>query len=370
MTTTIDNSPVLLIRADASVRMGTGHVMRCLGLAQAWQDRGGRVVCAIAECSAGLDERLRSEQVEIVRLEVDPGSEADARATVEAARNCGSAWVVADGYHFDARFHEIIKQLGSRLLSVDDFGTLEHYWADIVLNQDPIANEMLYFRREPYTQLLLGNEYTFLRREFRQQIRSRRPIPPIARKLLVTLGGSDPDNVTRKVIACLNDVPLEYLDVIVLVGPSNPHGESLHAAVAQCRRNVRLLRNPPNIPELIASCDLAVTAGGSTVWELAYFYVPSIVLLVAENQEPAMGLLHERGACVRLGSGSQMTSEQLSTTISVLCHDAIRRASLSAQLGATIDGQGTERVCAALLENPFQNHRDAEPAAGTTVISR
>ena len=341
----------LLIRADAGIRMGTGHVMRCLGLAQAWQEHGGRVSFAIAQCPARLDQRLRAEGVEVVRLECEPGSEADARATVDAARVRGCTWVAADGYHFTARYHERIKTLGARLLTLDDFGTLEHYWADIVLNQDPIADQGLYVRHEPYTRLLLGTQYTFLRREFRQHPRPSRQTPAVARRLLVTMGGSDPDNVTEKVIAGVSEVEVDGLEAVVLVGPSNPHGERLEAAAA-CQRNIRLLRDPPNIPELMAWCDLAVTAGGSTLWELAYFYVPSIVLLVAENQEPAMSLLHDRGACLRLGSGVLIAPAQLAAVVTGLCHDATRRAALSAQLGATVDGQGAERVCAAMIGPP------------------
>jgi len=350
MTGIIDDSQVLVIRADAGIRMGTGHVMRCLGLAQAWQDRGGHVAFAIAACPAEIEERLRAERVDVVRLNVEPASEADARATVDAAKVRESSWVVVDGYHFDARYHEAIKTLGMQLLVLDDFGTLEHYWADIVLNQDPIAEARLYDRRERYTRLLLGTQYTFLRREFRRHVRPSRQIPTVARRLLVTLGGSDPDNVTEKVIAALNGVNVDDLETIVLVGPGNPHGVRLHTAAASCGRMIRLLRNPPNIPELMAWCDLAVTAGGSTIWELAYSYVPCIVLLVAENQEPAMGLLHDRGACLRLGSGNLIAPADLSAAITELCHDATRRTALGAQLGATADGRGAERVCAAMME--------------------
>lgn len=346
-----DPTNTLLIRADAGIRMGTGHVMRCLGLAQAWQDRGGRVAFVLAACPPEIEERLRAEQVEVVRVSGEPASEADARATVEAAKVRGGAWVVADGYHFGADYHETIKRLGMRLLALDDFGGLAHYWADIVLNQDPIAEAGLYEQREPYTRLLLGTQYTFLRREFRQHPRrapdthGRRQIPAVARRLLVTLGGSDPDNVTEKVIAGLNAVDVDGLEAIVLVGPGNPHGEQLAAVAASCHKDVRLLHNPPNIPELMGWCDLAVTAGGSTLWELAYFYIPSIVLLTAENQQAAMGLLHERGACLCLGSGSRVSPAELSVAIMDLCHDGARRAALSAQLGATTDGQGADHVC-------------------------
>ena len=343
-----ENSDVLLIRADAGVRMGTGHVMRCLGLAQAWQDDGGRVVYVMAAGSPGIEDRLRNENIEVVPLAVEPGSSADALATAKAAAACGAAWIALDGYHFDASYHAVLKRSGLWLLVLDDFGALEHYWADLVLNQDPIAEEGLYVGREASTRLLLGTDYTFLRREFRRCPRPTRQIPPVAGRLLVTLGGSDPDNVTEKVMSALDDVRVDDLETIVLVGPSNPHGDRLQAVLAGCRSTVRLLRNPPDVPGWMAWCDMAVTAGGSTIWELAYFRVPCIVLLTAENQEPAMGLLHRREACLRLGMGGQVARDTLAAAISDLSRDATRREALGQRLGAAVDGQGAARVCGAM----------------------
>jgi len=357
----------LLIRADASVRMGTGHVMRCLGLAQAWQDEGGRVVYAMAAASPGMEERLRAEEIEVRRLAVEPGSAEDALATIETAKTEGIAWIVVDGYHFDEPFQRTVKQAEQRLLAVDDFGKLPHYWADIVLNQDPIAEESLYGNREPYTRLLLGTEYTFLRREFRARPSARRQTPPVARKLLVTMGGSDPDNVTEKVIRSLDSVAVDGLEAIVLVGPSNPHGPRLEVAARECRARIQLLRNPPNIPELMAECDMAVTAGGSTIWELAYFGMPCIVLTLAENQEPVAQLLHRRGACLGLGPDARKAAADLAATISALCHDPTARAALGAKLGAAIDGRGAERVCAAMCGNGHEGLPPTglcEPARG------
>ena len=139
---------------------------------------GCRIVYAMASCSADVPERLQSENVEIVHLACEPGSVQDALATVEAARSRGSDWIVLDGYHFDAQYQVAIKNSGLKLLVLDDFGALGRYVADIIVNQDPIADERLYAGREPHTRLLLGTDYTFLRREFRQHPRPQRKTPP------------------------------------------------------------------------------------------------------------------------------------------------------------------------------------------------
>jgi UDP-2,4-diacetamido-2,4,6-trideoxy-beta-L-altropyranose hydrolase len=348
----------ILIRADASVSMGTGHVMRCLALAQAWQDRGGRVVYAMAETAPGMVERLNGANIEVVKLSAAPGSECDAMETAAIARSQAFEWVVLDGYHFSVDYQRRLKEAGPQLLLLDDFGALGHYWADLILNQDPIADEQLYVNRETYSKVLLGTRYTFIRREFRNYIRPRRRATATARRLLITLGGSDPENVTETVIRSLNAVEVDELKATVLVGPSNPHKRQLEKAAADCNKHVQLLCNPPDIPAHMAACDMAITAGGSTVWELAYFRVPCVVLIAADNQMPSMRLLHDREACICLDArpddGRPFASEALAPTITLLCNDASRRDSLGKTLGEMSDGNGAPRVCDALASNCFK----------------
>ena len=155
----------LLIRADASTRIGTGHVMRCLALAQAWEDSGRRAAFAMGMDAPALEDRLRSDGMEVVHLSAEPGSLEDAEMTADIAQKMGAGWAVVDGYHFGSDYQRIIKESGLRLLFIDDNGHADHYYADIVLNQNLHANEELYRKREPYTKLLFGTEYVLLRRE-------------------------------------------------------------------------------------------------------------------------------------------------------------------------------------------------------------
>jgi UDP-2,4-diacetamido-2,4,6-trideoxy-beta-L-altropyranose hydrolase len=341
-----DNAPIL-VRADCSERMGTGHVMRCLALAQAAQDSGCRVVYAMAQCSAGVADRLRAENIEIADLSAQPGSLQDAAATVEAATSRGCQWIVLDGYHFDAAYHAAIKRSALGLLVLDDFGTLVHYVADIVLNQDPIADERLYPRREACTRLLLGSEYTFLRREFRRFPRPAARVPAVARRLLLTFGGSDPCQLTETALAELESVAVDGIQTVILVGPSNSRCEQLQAA-ARNRVHIRLLRDPPDIPRWMAWCDLAVIAAGSTIWELAYCRVACVVVMVNEDQKPSTEILQRRGACLSLGNARQLAPGQMAAAITALAGDPRRREALSANLAAMVDGLGAQRVLEAM----------------------
>jgi hypothetical protein len=124
----------ILIRADGSPRTGTGHVMRCLALAQGWQRTGGQAIFAQAETTPALQERLSGEGLEVVRLKVAPGTEEDAGQTAIEARSNAVTAVVADGYVFGALWQRRIKDAGFRLLLVDDFAHAEHYAANPTRN--------------------------------------------------------------------------------------------------------------------------------------------------------------------------------------------------------------------------------------------
>src|SRR5208337_116367 len=109
----------LVVRADATVTSGTGHVMRCLALAQAWQDAGGQAIFAMAEGTLAVAERLRNESFEVERPGVQVGSAADAEKTSQLALQRGATWVVVDGYKFNAEYHASLKSHGLKVLLID-----------------------------------------------------------------------------------------------------------------------------------------------------------------------------------------------------------------------------------------------------------
>jgi spore coat polysaccharide biosynthesis predicted glycosyltransferase SpsG len=114
-------SGIIIIRADASVAIGTGHVMRCLALAQAWQDAGGSASLVAAELPEPLAPIVTAQRVSLIRMKSVPGGAADAAETVAQARRLGADWVVVDGERFGTDFLDAIKAAGFRVLLIDDF---------------------------------------------------------------------------------------------------------------------------------------------------------------------------------------------------------------------------------------------------------
>ncbi|MEQ8384497.1 MAG: UDP-2,4-diacetamido-2,4,6-trideoxy-beta-L-altropyranose hydrolase [Coleofasciculus sp. A1-SPW-01] len=344
----------LLVRVDASIKIGTGHLMRCMALAQAWQNIGGRAIFAIATQATPIEDRLVSEGMNVVHLSVEPGSAEDAIKTANLARQLGATWVVVDGYHFGAEYQRIIKNCGLRLLFIDDYGHAQLYWADLVLNQNIYAHEGLYPNRAPDTQLLLGTRYALLRGEFCQWQEWTRKILPVARKVLVTLGGSDPDNVTLKVIQGLQRVDVPDLEAVVVVGGSNPHYEKLQAAVDASPFPISLERNVTNMPELIAWADVAISAGGSTTWELAFMGLPSLVLVLADNQRAIAEKLGDMGVAVNLGWHEYVSVAEIAQAMKQLLVSSGIRAEMARHGRELIDGEGTARVLMHLQDQPLR----------------
>jgi UDP-2,4-diacetamido-2,4,6-trideoxy-beta-L-altropyranose hydrolase len=341
---TMGPAPTLVLRADGGPRIGGGHVMRCLALAQAWSETSGRAVFCAASLAPSLKQRLVDEGFGAVTVEAAPGSAADAEATVAVARSLGAGIVVVDGYDFPTAFHGALRAAGMRTAMIDDIGS-SGVRADIVINHHRHAAPALYPAPVDETRLLLGTDYALLRREFRQWQGAARAFPKQARQILVTLGSADPQDVTSEIVARLGPVLPAETDVAILVGGSNPHADVI-AAAAKSLPKCRLLQDPGEaMPRLMAAADLAVCAGGGTMLELAHMGVPFIPVIIADNQRAPTSALRGDGYPVMEAAA---VARDLPAAASALAADAGRREALSRRGCQLVDGRGAERVCAAL----------------------
>jgi UDP-2,4-diacetamido-2,4,6-trideoxy-beta-L-altropyranose hydrolase len=338
----------LLIRADASPQIGTGHVMRCLALAQAWQDNYGPVVFATSNTlPMALLNRLDAEGMFVYALAVESGSAEDAQQTITQAKAVGAACVVVDGYCFDSEYQYTIKYAPLRLLFIDDNGHADYYSADLILNQNIHAAEKFYTKRSIYTQLLLGSQYVLLRREFLKWQNYQRTLAHQADHILVLMGGSDPENITQIVITALLTIAAPSLEVRVIVGPANLHRETLETYVN--RTNIRVETNISDIPSVMAWADLAISAGGSTQWELAFMGVPTIALCTADNQQLAIEQLSQEQIVHYMPPASLENNEQLSAEIQAVRLNQMLRRQMQKNARQLIDGFGSRRVIESLV---------------------
>jgi UDP-2,4-diacetamido-2,4,6-trideoxy-beta-L-altropyranose hydrolase len=261
----------------------------------------------------------------------------------------GTPWLVLDGYHFDPDYQRAIREAGHRLLVFDDYNHLPHYHANILLNQN-MGSETISYSYDADTIGLFGPRYAPLRGEFlagknRIQKQTQR-----RRKILVTLGGADPDNITLKVVRALQKTGLDNLEVNIVAGPVNPNVKMLESEIENASQlgrttnlSIRLLRDA-NMPELMAGAKLAVSAGGSTCWELCFFGVPILVIISAENQRASARGLHRVGAALSLGWHEDIQVSELAEAIENLINDPMKLESMSSQGMKVVDGQGSKRI--------------------------
>lgn len=326
--------------------------MRMIALAQEWQRTGGVAVFLCAEITPAFEQRILNENFPVERLSAAAGSGKDLEMTsrwISRYAKDGSSFVVAlDGYHFDDEFQLGLKKAGLRLLAVDDYAHAEYYYADWVLNQNISARAELYSRRGSNTKLLLGTQFALLRQEFLKYCGWKRSIPECGRKVLVTLGGSDPENFTLKVIEVLAGLDLE---VRVVAGGANPNLQTLFPAIDRARTfgtDVKLEFNPPDLAPIMAWADLAISAGGSTAWELSFMGLPSFLLVTAENQIDSTFELVRRESFLQIGSSELLAPLSLKRKIMDIVVDQQMRTRLSHASSHVVDGKGAERVSGIL----------------------
>jgi UDP-2,4-diacetamido-2,4,6-trideoxy-beta-L-altropyranose hydrolase len=336
----------LLIRADANVAMGTGHVMRCLALGQAWQDAGGRCVFAMSASTPAVDRRLKEEGMGIEHLDVAAGRPEDAKETAYVASKKAAEWIVVDGYQFDSEYQSAIKAAEFKLLFIDDNSQAGPYRADLVLNQNTHARSSFYAKSEPSTRLLLGPRYALLRREFRGWRNWQREIPAVGRKILVTMGGSDANNLTAKVLDAFRELSRPNLETVVMVGGSNPHLCSLKASIQ--KESMRLITDATNVPELMAWADVAVAGAGTTFWEMCFLGLPGILLVLAENQTHVAETAGKMGIACSLGNAPDVSVSTIAGKLAALLDSRDARMSQSEKGRKLVDGRGAERVVAFL----------------------
>jgi len=339
----------LLFRADASVPTGTGHVMRCLALAQACQDAGGQTMFATAEMTPSIEARLADEKCEQFSLTARPGSRADASGTVGLAQRHRADWIVVDGYQFDGDYQRGLKAAGCKVLVVDDLGRAGSYCADLVLDQNPHVPASTYTERSPSATLLLGARYILLRREFGEWAEWQRPVWSSARKILISMGGSDPDNLTAHALRALESSGIANLEITVVVGGSNPHEAQLRRAAEGSRNPIRLVHDAGRMPEILANADVAMIAAGGTLWEALFMQCAVFSYARGSVQRTVVDGLERDGLVVCLGDGTETAEEIAGKALRQVLGSEEWSERLSTGGRTLVDGRGSKRVADILL---------------------
>ncbi len=323
--------------------------MRMLALGQAWIRRGGEAALITLELPPFLRDLFCESEIGIFQPLGSRTLQQGAAEIVELARKFGIDTVVLDGYSFDLDFQKTIKQSGKTLMVVDDWGHLDRYDADLILNQNLASYEINYGRLAPGAKVLAGPEFVLLRHEFTDGHLEEGTHPsqkPVAQNVLITLGGADFDDLVLRILDALDSMPDLQLKVRVIAGGIDLLREEPRWGA---NPNLTILHQVRDMAEQYRWADVAICAGGSTNWEMCRFGLPRAVIVLSQNQEANARALSKRGIAIHLGDAQNLSHDPLVQSLRRWLTDCELRQSQSDRAGKLIDGQGANRVVDALL---------------------
>lgn len=329
-----------MIRADASSSIGTGHVIRCLTLADRLAGRGWEIVVATRELPPGFAESIRARDYQLIGIDSEEAFLEEPGLIERALAPRTSDLTVVDHYRLATEWHHAAREWSDNIMVIDDVA-VQRLDADLVLNQN------LGERPDAYgalisagCRLLVGPRYALLRPQFAQ---ARAATPRVRRavaRLLVFLSGSDEHDVTA-MAARAGVSPKVETDVVV--GGAYPHWKRL-LAWSQGQELVTLHRGVDDMAALMARADLSIGAPSSASWERCCLGLPSILITLADNQRAAAAALADAGAAVDLGWYREIDSRHIADAVDALASSPGDLEAMSKSAAKITDGRGTERV--------------------------
>jgi UDP-2,4-diacetamido-2,4,6-trideoxy-beta-L-altropyranose hydrolase len=324
-----------------------GHLRRCLTLARELADHNSEVyfLCRAEGLDVSKQMSLMIKEWESMQWSVPP--EEDAREVVRFCQAKQIDTVIVDHYRADEEYQKVLYRSGTRWLQFDGAARYP-IWADWVLNMSPGAFKGLYDNLiKKNAVLLLGPSYAILRREF-LGVPLYKDITGNVRQILLTFGGGDDRGAA---IFCLDAIEIldEAIERVILMNSTNPQKDAILRWCHDSRANTKVVINAEGMAVHMAAADLGITAGGTTVFEMAALGVPLLMLQIADNQVSISRAWEERGYGVNLGPLGCLNREDLLRETVSLMEDARRRKAMSETGRSLVDGQGAPRVAQALL---------------------
>lgn len=333
----------ILFRCNAGRRIGSGHLSRCLTLANALRKKNiecSFLITDIIEPVKNLIEKNGFIFSEFPFVSLYD----DFLRTTDIFCKDQYDFLILDGYDFDNDYLENVHNKGIPYMYMDDMINLK-YKCTYVFNQNFYAKKEN-FNALPDTKFLLGPYYALLRDEF---IVSRtnlsRNYPEKAQNILVTFGGSDSTNETMKVLNAVELIDSHNLKIKVIVGCMNPHLEDIRECTGGIKKHqVEVLYNITNISEEMVWADLVVSNAGTTCMELCSLGLTGLVIVVADNQILIGKTLNELNLFHNLGFYDNVSPSLIARKLELLINDASLRKSMSEKCLSMVDGRGAERV--------------------------
>ena len=338
---------MLYIRTDGNLSIGTGHIMRCLSVAAAVRKRGEAVTFIVADNH--MSDYLTSRQYPVIYLDsIWNNLEAETDKMVAAIKEHSIKKLLIDSYFVTHGYLKALCDL-TYVIYMDDLNAF-HYPCDMLINYNCYAEKFGYPSRYSGTKLLLGTKYAPLREEF-QNLPQKKTEAEVS-SILVTVGGADSINAAGKIVKMMKTAlrnKAEAPTLHVVSGKLNPHISKL-SRMAEEYGGVAIYQDLRQMSELMLSCDLAVSAAGSTLYELCACGTPSIAFSLADNQAYGVSAFGE-GYMINTGDireNEKLCLEKISDAVTMLSADYKLRCEMAKKARGLVDGQGALRLAQEL----------------------
>ncbi|MFC1843863.1 UDP-2,4-diacetamido-2,4,6-trideoxy-beta-L-altropyranose hydrolase [Thermodesulfobacteriota bacterium] len=308
----------IVIRADASIQIGSGHIMRCLTLANELKIHGAKVQFICRNFPGQMKDLIHQHSHQVTLLPPSaPGDkpesenpaqinwlgvplQQDAEDTIKAMGNKTIDWLIVDHYGINHLWHKTLRNYTNKIMVIDDL-------ADRKLNCDLLLDQTYGRKDKTYNyyvpegcKVLLGSIYALLRPEFallRPKALTKRKSYNGIKCILVCMGGADPNNFTGKVLDGLSEIEWKQEPLVnVVLGGKAPHLSSIIKQAKSHHQKINVLSDVKNMAELMLEADLAIGAGGTTSWERCALGLPALIAVLAENQKLIASTLENLGA--------------------------------------------------------------------------
>lgn len=337
----------IFIRTDASIAIGTGHVMRCLTLADELSGRGADARFICRKEPGDFIGFIEGKGYSVYSLPADVDFSADRDLTLKILQKEQNPidWLIIDHYKIDASWETPLRKFAKKTMVIDDLANRRHD-CDILLDQNYSRDVKRYqgLVSEECIQLL-GAEYALLRPQFREARANLNRANNEVKRILVFMGGADPTNETGKALKALALLNRDDIAVDVVIGSLNPFKDELQNLIKQMPCTASCFNNVSNMAELMSSADIAIGASGTSTWERCCSGLPSVVMVLADNQKEIAEELDNKGVVVNLGWHEDVTEMNIRDAVDNLLADSEKRSKMSLKSMQLVDGKGAGRIC-------------------------
>ena len=327
-----------VVRTDSSQQIGSGHVMRCLTLAEELRDQDLETIFITRDHQGNLDEYIMSKGFEVYSLPnpnkydlqqnldgyeqwLGVKQEKDAEETIQVIPDTHTQidWLIVDHYAIDQVWEKKLRPYTKKIMVIDDLANRLHD-CDLLLDQNWFeSKESRYNNLVPSSCIkMLGPKYLLLKPKFYKASKEKKSYSNELKHLFVFFGGSDPHNLTGLTLKALSKSELIHLEIDVVVGSNNSRIDDIKE-LADIRPGTNLHIQIDNMEEVMARADLAIGSGGVNNWERLSFQIPSIVIISAENQRETINDLYKHKYLYLLGDVNDITIDSLSTVLFEKC---------------------------------------------------